>query len=112
MKDQDIDDILEIAFEGGINYWCSNVKVVDDDYKGATFASEAVSKGATLILTVNEYDTSVPIPLPLTRERIVKGIKVAAKLSVQTISGFIENADAFSADVAVQYAVFDTLIFV
>ena len=110
MNDQIIDDILATAFEGGINYWCREATVRDGDYKGAEYASSAVSKGATIDLTVYEGE-GVVTEKPLTRESIIHGINEAAKFRKQTVEGFYEDHDAESADMAVQFAVFGKLIF-
>jgi len=47
---ENIDDILCTAFEGGINYWCDKIRVKNEDYKGVTFASDVISRGGELIL--------------------------------------------------------------
>ena len=48
VSDQDINDILVTAFEGGINYWAYKAEPKDGDYKGADYASDALSRGATI----------------------------------------------------------------
>jgi hypothetical protein len=110
---EDVDDIVTTALEGGCNYWCDKATLLDNDYKGATYASEAVSKGGTLILHVNHdgeaWDGETP--KPLTRENMESGIKRAAIHFGKSVRVFLENQDAIYADVAVQFAVFDKIIF-
>ena len=53
-SDEQIDYWLSGAFEGGSNYWCESIEVKDNDYKGCKYASECVSKGGTIIVTL--YD--------------------------------------------------------
>ena len=43
VSEQDIDDILCTAFEGGITYWCDSVRVVGN-YLGK-YASDQISRG-------------------------------------------------------------------
>lgn len=51
---EDIDDIVATALEGGINYWCRKAEVVGD-YLGE-YASEQISRGGTLKLYDSEED--------------------------------------------------------
>ena len=48
LTQQDIDDIMVAALEGGIDYWCFKVEVVGD-YLGE-YASEQISRGGMLKL--------------------------------------------------------------
>jgi hypothetical protein len=109
ITDENIGDILAAAFEGGINYWCDEVKVVDDNYMDARFASDAVSRGAIVKLHLSDYED--PVPELLTRKTIVKGIEMAAIAHGLSVDEFIENHDAEDADMAVQFAVFGKLVF-
>lgn len=58
---EDINDLVVTALEGGINYWCSEAKIVKEDgkYKGVSpddlskveFASDVIGNGGELQLT-------------------------------------------------------------
>ena len=48
LSQQDIDDIMVVALEGGINYWCREAEVVGE-YLGE-YASDQISRGGSLIL--------------------------------------------------------------
>ena len=52
VSEQDIDDILCTAFEGGITYWCDSVRVVGN-YLGK-YASDQISRGGKLKFHVEE----------------------------------------------------------
>lgn len=66
---EDIDDIMAGALEGGINYWCGEAEVVGN-YLGE-YASEQISRGGQLILhDIEENETYT-----LDREKFVKGLK-------------------------------------
>ena len=54
LTQQDVDDIMVAALEGGITYWCDEAKVVGE-YLGE-YASEQISRGGTLILHDAEED--------------------------------------------------------
>ena len=49
---EDIDDIICGALDGGINYWCYKAEVVENNYLGE-YASEQISRGGSL----NLYDS-------------------------------------------------------
>ena len=55
LTDEQIDNWLCGAFEGGSTYWCRGIKVKNNDYKGTKYASECVSRGGTIIVD-DEYD--------------------------------------------------------
>ena len=50
ITDEQIDNWLCGAFEGGSTYWCRGIKVKNNDYKGTKYASECVSRGGTIIV--------------------------------------------------------------
>ena len=47
VTDQDIDDIMVSALEGGVTYWCGECEVVGGEYLGE-YASDQISRGGTL----------------------------------------------------------------
>lgn len=49
LTQQDIDDIMVAALEGGINYWCDEAAVEGGEYLGK-YASDQISRGGTLLL--------------------------------------------------------------
>jgi hypothetical protein len=101
------------ALEGGINYWCASAKPKDGDYKGAEYASDSVSKGATLVLEQFEGEPSVE----LTKEKLLAGVvKYIEQEGISTedheeLNDEISGADAGGADCIVQYAVFGELVY-
>lgn len=114
VSDEDIDDIMVSALEGGINYWCNEAEVVGD-YLGE-YASEQISRGGTLRL----YDFEEENWQELTREKFIAGLK--KYIINQTASDICEivdheiridtcQADAEAADAIIQYAVFGDIIY-
>lgn len=53
VSNQDIDDIICAALEGGINYWCYKAEVGEKEYLGK-YASDQISRGGSLKLYVEE----------------------------------------------------------
>lgn len=111
---EDIDDIMAGALEGGINYWCGEAEVVGN-YLGE-YASEQISRGGQLIL----YDIEEDETYTLDREKFMKGLKmyfekphpynileeIDNKLRIDTC-----NADNTVCDMIIQYALFDDIVF-
>ena len=71
VTEEDIDDIMCSALEGGTTYWCYKAKVVGD-YLGE-YASEQISRGGALKL----YDSENGDIHDLTLEKLLNGIKLA-----------------------------------
>ena len=67
---EDIDDIMAGALEGGINYWCGKAEVAGD-YLGE-YASEQISRGGQLLLHDFEEDKTYT----LDKEKFLKGLKM------------------------------------
>ena len=56
LSQQDIDDIMVTALEGGINYWCRRAKVVGEYLGEAT--SDQISRGGPSSSTTPRAPTS------------------------------------------------------
>lgn len=109
---EDIDDIVTTAFEGGINYWCNRAEVVGE-YLGE-FASDQISRGGVILL----HDAENEDIYELTLEKVLKGIQKACAerwayenewCNGETIDTY--NVDAMVADIIIQLALFDDVIF-
>lgn len=96
---QEIEDLLATAFEGGINYWCDAVEVDKEPTEDYTFASQALTRGGTLKVYVNEEDEI----RTLTLEKILQAI---ADEQVD-----FDDYDAGVADSVVQRAAFGEVIY-
>lgn len=114
VKDEDIDDIMVSALEGGITYWCDRAEVVGE-YLGE-YASEQISRGGTLKL----HDSEEGGYKELTKEKFLQGLRLY--LSRPQVGDFLEfvdrklridpgYADAEVADCIIQYAVFGDVIY-
>lgn len=114
VKDEDIDDIMVSALEGGITYWCDRAEVVGE-YLGE-YASEQISRGGALRL----YDIEEDDYKELTKEKFLQGLRLY--LSRPKAGDFLEfidrelridpgYADAEVADCIIQYAVFGDVIY-
>lgn len=109
---EDVDDIVACALEGGICYWCRKAEVVEDDYYGE-YASEQISRGGSLRLYDNEDDEQYI----LTLDKFLKGLRLAIKdgygndwfsNSARLDCGMI---DGEAADVIVQMALFGEVMY-
>ena len=114
ITDENINDILVTAIEGGINYWCGKVEVKGNDYKGAKYASDAVSAGAVIILHDAEgIEDSVEIDKVKIVEAVERYIQENGTGIVDLDSGEIDcgQVDAEVADVIIQLAAFGEVVY-
>lgn len=112
VTDQDIDDIVACAFEGGITYWCDEAKVIGD-YLGE-YASDQISRGGKVLL----YDYEAEEEHLLTKEKFLDGFKKYAKENMDIFEhkdGKMVTdtclVDAAIADMIIQYALFGEVIY-
>lgn len=104
---EQVDDLLCAAFEGGITYWCDSAEVIGGFPEEAEWAHEALTRGASIALHDFEGEANYILYL----DDFLKGIRMAAEHWKQDVVTFLEEHDADSADAAVQYALFDRLIY-
>lgn len=119
---EDVDDIVATALEGGINYWCRKAEVVGD-YLGE-YASEQISRGRTLKL----YDSEKDEVYELTRDKLLDGIKKYCEDAERPYDIMHEGVnsvgcstgeygldccmvDAVVADMIIQYAVMGEIVY-
>lgn len=109
---EDIDDIMVSALEGGITYWCYKEEVVGD-YLGE-YASEQISRGGSLKL----YDREEDEVYELTLQKFLKGIQMAIQHNYYAEYEWCNGTeidtcevDASVADVIIQLALFDDVIY-
>lgn len=108
---QDIDDIMDSALSG-ITYWCNMAEVVGD-YLGE-YASEQISRGGMLILHDAEDDEEYDLDL----NQLLNGIKQAYEGNYFSEYEWCDGKtidtcqiDAEVADVIVQLALFDEVVY-
>lgn len=121
IKDQDIDDIVCTALEGGINYWCNSAQIGEKTYYGK-YASDQISRGGTLIIYVDEPFEEQET-YTLTKAKLINGITQYLKDPVMSKDiltrgkekGIFEidccQVDAVVADIIIQYALFGEEIY-
>lgn len=111
LTEEDIDDIMCSALDGGISYWCGKVEVCGD-YLGE-YASEQISRGGELWLYEEEDDTW----RKLTRGKFFEGFKRwvedGGDIYGAVIGGKVDtgNIDGMCADAIIQYALFGDVIY-
>ncbi len=73
LSQQDIDDLMVTALEGGINYWCRKAKItmIPEGVDPNIIASDVISRKGTLVL----YDAESTDKWELTLEKFMKAVK-------------------------------------
>lgn len=119
LTQQDIDDIMVAALEGGINYWAGEAEVVEEK-RVADWGHEQIARGGVLVI----HDIEDPGETwELTLEKFLNGFKLWVEHGGHAIcakedNGTIEEGgvdtlgiDAACADEIVQYALFGEMVF-
>ena len=117
LTQQDIDDIMVSALEGGINYWCKRV-VVQGDYLGE-YASEQISRGGRLAVWLEEPFEDDKSCYILDLDKFLVGFKMWLENAhancdvIDNVDGSVDcgQIDATCADEIVQHALFGDLVF-
>ena len=105
---EDMEGIMVTALEGGINYWCGKARIVENPGE-REWASDVVAHGGTLELTDVEDPDEKWI---LTQEKLLKGFAKGMKWgNFASAEDLMDAHDAETADVILQYALFDEIIF-
>ena len=111
VSDEDIDDIMSAALDGGITYWCGRAEVVGE-YLGE-YASEQISQGGILKL----YDIEDPKTVyELTLDKFLNGLRLwieNERAFALTEAGRLDvgQIDAAAADTIIQYALFCDIVY-
>lgn len=111
-SDQDLDDLMVTALEGGINYWCYKPTVKEgsmseENYDKTEFIGDIISKGGTLLL----FDVSSDDIWELNRDKLLKGIQMYCEIYNVAPSDLMEMHDADDVDTIIQYSIFNELVF-
>lgn len=99
VTDEDIDDLLVTAFEGGITYWCDAVRVRQEPSEDYKFASEVLTREGTLEL----YDSDEGEWRLLTMPMLLKALS--------DVSFDFDDYDAGDADTVIQKAIFGGIVY-
>jgi hypothetical protein len=114
---ENLNDIIETALEGAINYWCGKVRIKQNKnnrkYQGisnenqckVTLASDVIGYGGTLILTDDESKQE----FELNASKLIKGIEEYCTINEERLSWFMTILDDNVADNVVQYAIFNRI---
>lgn len=109
---EDIDDIMCSALEGGINYWCRKAEVVGK-YLGE-WAHEQISRGGTLKLHDAEEDEIYELTLEKFLNGLQKAITYGYYADYEWVTDYTIDTcqvDAEVADAIIQLALFDDVVF-
>ena len=113
LTDEQINDLIVTAIEGGINYWCWQVSLKEGTIKPEQqsklrYLSDCISLGGTLIL----HDAESSESWELTKEKFLKGIEKTLEWGGSAnVQDLFDNHDADVADVLIQFSIFDKIVF-
>lgn len=112
LTEQDIDDIMVSALEGGINYWCREAEVLEEK-RCAEWGHEQIARGGVLIL----HDAESRNKWELYLANFLNGFKLWLE-NGGDVYGAVNDGkvdcgeiDAECADSIIQYAVFGEVVY-
>jgi len=112
LTEDDVENIIVTAFEGGINYWCGHVEWEHEKYPKpngvpvSTYCAMLLNKGVALTLFDIEDESEI---FELTYEKLLKGVEL--NLINRPFDSDLENMDVTTADCIIQYAVFGEIVY-
>ena len=111
VDNQQIEDLLVTAFEGGINYWCRKIKIktYPESLENKNMAaSDILAHDAVLTL----YDAESSDKWDLTLDKFLSGLKKHLENSeYPSMEALMDSYDANDADNIIQYALFNEQVF-
>ena len=108
LSDQDIDDLMVTALEGGINYWVRSIKDIVPDGVKYEYRSDLITKGGSLEITDDEMgDTNI-----LNLENFLEGVQKACEhFGFNSGEELMDFHDAITADCIIQFALYKEITF-
>lgn len=121
LSQEDIDDIMCTACEGGINSWCCGAEIVEKlpdgtpDYKGRKYFYEVLTRGGSFKIFTPKGDWPEENDEPiLTIERFLKGFEAWTKMRVDNgnpAETDPANIDAGDASAIIEMALFGRIMY-
>lgn len=111
ITNENLDDIMAAALEGGINHWCKKIEVFGEPLGERT--SDQISRGGVLILHGSESDHE----WALTRNDLLQGLRLWLANGMSIDHGVCEGSfdssvvDSIEADCIIQYALFGKVVY-
>ena len=122
VTNQDIDDIVGTALDSGISYWAYKAEVVGK-YRGE-FASDQISRDGELVIYLDEpFDDDDTEAYTLDKASFLRGLRMyiedpqkpynIVEFDEKTGKNVIDTGmvDAVVADMIIQYALFNEVVF-
>ncbi len=121
ITDNDIDDIVCTALEGGIHYWAKRAEIIGKRL-GENPHQQIAKKGKLLIHLTEPFDKNNTSDYTLTKSKTIKGIKQYLENPDKPYDIFDTyeegkfrldtcQVDSIVADMIIQYALFNEIIF-
>lgn len=113
ITNEQINDLMVAALEGGINYWCGRVTLKEgsltpEQKEKMEYISDAISLGGVLIIEDVETDET----WELTKDKFLTGVEKTIEWGeFKNVEEMFDNHDAETADVLLQYAIFGEIVF-
>jgi hypothetical protein len=108
ISEEDLADLMVAALEGGINYWAGQCTVVEK-VEGKEYSSDVVAYGGSVLISNADDERET---WTLTTSKLIKGVVYAMKhYEYESAEDLMDSHDAETADVIVQFALFDEIVY-
>lgn len=112
LTQENIDDIMVSALEGGICYWCNYAEVIEDK-RVAEWGHEQIARGGVLML----HDAEEDDVYELTKEKFINGFRLWLENGDDLYGAVTKDGvdcgqiDGAMADMIIQYALFGEVLY-
>lgn len=108
ISEYDLENLVVTAFEGGINYWCGEVEIIKNPEKKECASKVVCTPKGILRLHDAESDEAWLLSL----DDLLKGVvKTMQWGEYETVQDLMDEHDAETADVLIQFSIFDEVVF-
>jgi len=108
ISEEQLADLMVAALEGGINYWAGQCTVVEK-VEGKEYASDVVAYGGAILISNDDDERET---WTLTTSKLIKGVVMAMNhYEYHNVDDLMDSHDAETADVIVQFALFDEIVY-
>lgn len=108
ISEEQLADLMVAALLGGINYWAGQCTIVEN-VEGKDYASDVVAYGGAILISNADDERET---WTLTTSKLIKGIVYAMKhYEYESAEVLMDCHDAETADVIVQFALFDEIVY-
>lgn len=108
ISEEQLADLMVAALEGGINYWAGQCTIIENP-NDKEYSSDVVAYGGAILISNSDDERET---WTLTTSKLIKGVVYAMNhYSYHNVDVLMDSHDAETADIIVQFALFDKIVY-